>query len=979
MAKLNTSKVLKSVALVGGVAAVGAVSTNVAHADADAPQVATTQSASNQQSADAQIDQLNNQLQNQKASQASSDQAAIATETTKVNKAASDATAKENASYSDAVTKQKAANTKTLADAQSHITTPAQQQEQRQAAQKQFAKDQQKLNDAHQANLKQLKSKYDTQTAEINDQIKSHQTAAQQEQSQKVANATAKIDGEINDTQTNVNNLQEKVNQDQVDVTNAQSNVKNEQEKLTAAQAALKDAQKLADLKQQQVTAQDALKKAQTELAAAQAAHKDSVKQLAALQDKVKEAQQQADSADQAYNTAQQNLQKAQATLQSQQAQLKALQERNVITVPAGYIDTWKEYLNQKKSTDWEMSKTDYPELWNKMSKLDKEAQKLNVYHDNEAAKQVKVVLNANGTLSRDDIIKATQFAAQLINPLRKQLGIVPYSITNASIDIAQDVENGYRNDHWNMWTSAGHDTALLKKVANNWGVDNVSESWAGDDSFSKPEWQGNGTFIHKYDKLTLNDLYRGVYDALVGLLFEDADQDYGHTTDILGLRIPNSTMLNGEERLGVGFDYGKGDKGFNQINVGGFHFNSIADKTSQQLQNMAEQGYILKGTNPNSKANLPENIKEIAIPTDNTAQQISALQSQIAKSQTAVQNAQAKNNQAKSNNDQANASLKTAQDNLNKAKADAQNSTLVKDQKAVDAAQQKVDQLTKQVEDLQSKVDTKVDTQQALSDAQKALKQAQGKLDSAKQTYQKDTDALKAAQNKLTSLKATRDNDIKNLAGVSTGADSPEVTKLKNQLKNANDNYTAAVNKENADYQAKFKAAKEAYDSQIHDIDAKPTSVAELRKQLDAKLDQLKADHEAKLAKIKSDAQAQINAYKQQLQAQHAKENQPILDKIAQIKAEEAATTAQNNHSSVTTSVITGNSNSYSSKNGITVLLPSESGTMDNHVKVAPASEENAQQGKLPQTGNQSALAAIILGAAFAMFGFGPVAKKQY
>lgn len=51
----------------------------------------------------------------------------------------------------------------------------------------------------------------------------------------------------------------------------------------------------------------------------------------------------------------------------------------------------------------------------------------------------------------------------------------------------------------------------------------------------------------------------------------------------------------------------------------------------------------------------------------------------------------------------------------------------------------------------------------------------------------------------------------------------------------------------------------------------------------------------------------------------------------------------------------------------------------MDNHVKVAPASEENAQQGKLPQTGSQSALAAIILGAASAMFGFGLAAKKQY
>ena len=36
-------------------------------------------------------------------------------------------------------------------------------------------------------------------------------------------------------------------------------------------------------------------------------------------------------------------------------------------------------------------------------------------------------------------------------------------------------------------------------------------------------------------------------------------------------------------------------------------------------------------------------------------------------------------------------------------------------------------------------------------------------------------------------------------------------------------------------------------------------------------------------------------------------------------------------------------------------------------------------REGKLPQTGNQSALAAIVLGAASAIFGFGLAAKKRY
>lgn len=120
------------------------------------------------------------------------------------------------------------------------------------------------------------------------------------------------------------------------------------------------------------------------------------------------------------------------------------------------------------------------------------------------------------------------------------------------------------------------------------------------------------------------------------------------------------------------------------------------------------------------------------------------------------------------------------------------------------------------------------------LANAKTELANAQAKLANL-QKSQGTSATNQALQTKLNSLAKTRDA----------------------AMQKENDSYNMAMNKLNADYQAKLDAIKKLL-----------TNVDELKAQQQAKLDQLKKDHEAKLAQITNDAAAKIAAYKAQLDA---------------------------------------------------------------------------------------------------------------
>lgn len=266
----KTKKLLQTVAVAGAVTATGAVATT-AHADTTVPaasdqattdaqsqlnnlksqqqtaEAAKAQDNQNQMSAatsaaNAKIADLNNQMSANNAQQAAANSEALASGTAQINQAAQSATNAENASYSQAVASQQAANSQALTEAAKHIVTPAQKQAQTSAENASYQKAVNDAQAAHNTANVQLKADYDAANQKINDQIDSIQNRQTANQKQKLTEATATVDRQINDAAkaaqdatAKVNTDQNAVNSAQTAVNTAQSDFDNASQKLNAA------------------------------------------------------------------------------------------------------------------------------------------------------------------------------------------------------------------------------------------------------------------------------------------------------------------------------------------------------------------------------------------------------------------------------------------------------------------------------------------------------------------------------------------------------------------------------------------------------------------------------------------------------------------------------------------------------------------------------------------------------------------------
>ncbi|MRG61921.1 SEC10/PgrA surface exclusion domain-containing protein [Limosilactobacillus reuteri] len=649
----------------------------------------------------------------------------------------------------------------------------------------------------------------------------------------------------------------------------------------------------------------------------------DSQKQLDDAQNAVNNAQSKANDAQNALTNAKNTLSASQSALtQAQDAQKDHVV--NTINLPVGYIDAWKEYVNTKEKDGWLLSQKRYPDLYNKLKSLDTQAYNNNFmnYHSDPAATKTPVILNDNGTLSRDDIIKATQFAVSLLNPIREAIGVEPYKITNASIDVAQDVANEYRKDNWNTWENS-HDGEALSRVAEKWNTDLVGESWAGDGWFG-----GHG---HAYSNLTLDDLYYGVYNSILMLLFQDANQNYGHATDLLGVRAANSDLTVAGDNLGVSFEYGKGMKAWGQTNVGGFHFNSISDASSKNVQRLVKEGYVVDAADPNAKVNQPGYRDEIAIPGQDSQKQIADLQAKINQAQNQVDQLTKTANAA----NQTLTAAKTKLADLQKNTTDAKNSY----QQQLAAINTK---FSKQAAKLQADHDAKIKAENTAYQAHvnQLNRDLQTKINAIK-AQPENTDQLKTQlDQKLAQVKQDGQHKLDQLK-------QAHEARLQKIQQDADD--TLAAYKANLDKNAQTKIAKAQAD---HDASVKA---------LNDNYTQLKSQLDAQQAKLVSDDQTQYNALATKLDGELTALKNQVLPKPADHQ------TAQNKQ------VVAGNANTVAldTTGKTTVVLPANASDIN---------EEKPESVKfLPQTGNKkNSFAIIALGAFTAMFGMNLASRKR-
>lgn len=795
----------------------------------------------------------------------------------------------------------------------------------------------------NQATMASATNAANDQIADLNSQIQQRQDKVASETSQVNADASSAIDQE-NATYAAALTSQQAANDAELKA--AQAKI------VTPAQKAQQTAQENADyqskasnlniahdqnLNKIDADYQNQTKQANQELANAQSTIKANHDQ--AVKSATTNVDNQINDANDTVNTAQKAVNNAQTKLNDLQKAAQATTSTSNTDIPTstkGFIDHYnaqkfelpKAYVNGLRNVHDTASSDQFEQAVNPDMKMFK---MFDYQSDPDAAKEKVDVLHLTG----QQILQLNLYSTRLINQIRAQFGMPAFKLNPQAIANAQRMAN-----QESAGKMSGHHLDILKGAGENVG------SFSGQitqDSTQKqmglykasgehPDvWVKHGPndirLTYHWVNLsfkTMDDLQAGLFYTVTSMMFSDSGQEAcGHALNFsLWNQSPDSQMALGIE--------------------------SFANDNNSKEGSVYYRWIFTDSSKVDPKNNLD------TTPTNahgaNIAQNYSA---QIKSAQTALANAKK--------------DLSNAQKKLNTLKANR-------------------DQM---IQDLVDKTKT-------------------------------DDSAVQKLQAKLKDIKASHDKAI--------------------NAENAK--YNAELDKLTQAHQAKLDAVKDqSSDVNVNGLEAQlQKKLDTLKVNHEAKLVQIQKDADAKIAKIKTDAQndpeiAKLQARIATIKANLAAQKKSLDDQYAALVASDKAAYQKLENqlkSSASEGVAKGENDSYTTADGKTVVLPHESATTDskttvlahkstitddkpvalshktggaqttdsvNHNTVAypevattapiatvnttaPTMREEVKaqhEGNLPQTGNQSSLAAIFFGVASAIFSFGLAAKKRY
>ncbi|WP_099832857.1 SEC10/PgrA surface exclusion domain-containing protein [Streptococcus suis] len=187
------------------------------------------------------------------------------------------------------------------------------------------------------------------------------------------------------------------------------------------------------------------------------------------------------------------------------------------IILPEGYYETLAQYVRAGKTG-----------FDSELEKLGDQGLDINVYKGSEQDREV--ILEDIENLPQEIREELARFAANLLNPLREQLGTVAVEVSDLAIDYAKSLAESLNNSlHFHNYDS-------LIAIAKIKGVE--------------PKGKDCLAFSEYRETYTLYDAKKLVYKALIWRLFDDSHANYGHATTILGMDEDDS----GVEEIGFAF-----------------------------------------------------------------------------------------------------------------------------------------------------------------------------------------------------------------------------------------------------------------------------------------------------------------------------------------------------------------------------------------------------------------------------------------
>ena len=545
-----------------------------------------------------------------------------------------------------------------------------------------------------------------------------------------------------------VGTKQAEVVQTQNGVTDAKAEVENAQKALNGE--GLADAKnKQADAIKEEATSKQAQADAQKALDEAKAQNQDHAAQLKQAEQAVKTAQATLESKSQEKETAQTNAEKATADYNQAVSTLNALQKEDAkatITLAPDFIKAVKENMayteelrNGTTLTSEEQSAKTL-ELYNKIVDSQLQNRTLNKYTPSakDQADETRYDIN---NLPKEVTDELNYFVADLINQMRRQLGLPDVVLSKSSLEFANKIAKEYVKANWSNAMrdenfakgGSGHYAKGIYKVAKEYGLNSTFSEETIKEYAEKglqPYENSIGTYDPKYlstdaDQVlrkTVGEMKEGLYNDLVELVSHK--NDYAHTQGILQFDYANETVYFGGVAQSVTDDY------YTR------HFLTSIRTTNVDGSKWDKNPIVnpLSDTNKEQElAKARQVLADAMVARKDAQDKLEATSKAVSDAQTTLQNAQA--------------TLKALNNGEN---------PLVNAQKTFDEAKARHDKAVVTLANANALVNNLTASK---ATKEETLKQAQATLKDAEKALQTTQDALKAEEDKMVNLEALASN----------------------------------------------------------------------------------------------------------------------------------------------------------------------------------------------------------------------------
>ena len=566
--------------------------------------------------------------------------------------------------------------------------------------------------------------------------------------------AVSSAQAEKDDADRNVAIQGKTVGTKQAAVTQAENTVNDAKTEVENAQKAL-NGEGLADAKNKQAeaikeeaTSKQAQADAQKTLDEAKAQNQDHATQVKQAEQTVKSAQANLESKSQEKETAKTNADQANTTYNQAVSMLNALQKdtKATITLAPDFIKAVKEKIafkheirtnGDKLSEEYLDSKSD--ELYDRIVNSQLQNRTLNKYTPSakDQADETRYDIN---NLPKEVTDELNYFVADLINQMRRQLGLPDVVLSKSSLEFANKIAKEYvkanfskaMKDEYRAKGGAGHYAKGIYKVAKEYGLNSTYTEETIKEYAEKglqPYENALTTYVyHNFDdedgvfRKTVGEMKEKLYDDLIELVSHK--NDYLHTQGILQFDYANETVYFG------GVAQSKTDEFYTT------HFLTSIRTTNVDGSKWDKTPIV----NPLSNTN-----KE---------QELAKARQTLADAMTARKDAQAKLEATTKAESDAQTALQNAQVTL-KALNNGEN-PLANAQKAFDEAKDRHDKAVVTLANANALVNNLTASK---ATKEETLKQAQATLKDAEKALNLAQEALKAEEDKMAELEAIATN----------------------------------------------------------------------------------------------------------------------------------------------------------------------------------------------------------------------------